>query len=371
MTRPRRVHILGTRGIPNRHGGFEAFTERLAPWLASRGWEVSVYVQLEPGQARGATTWRGVHLVHVPVRHHGARGSIAFDWTSARQAAAQGDALLTFGFNTAVFFLLHRLAGRPHLVNMDGLEWKRPKWSAPVRAWFLVNSWIAGWTATALVADHPEIARRLAGRPFTAPITVIPYGADALGEVSPAPLRPLELVPGAFALVVARSEPENSILEMVRAWSARSRPFPLLVVGDYTASGSAYQQRVRAAAGPDVRFPGPIYDHTTLHALRRHARLYLHGHTVGGTNPSLVEALGAGSATLAHDNVFNRWVAGDAARYFADEAACAAELDALLADADQCEDLGRRARARHAEAFQWSMVLPRYEALLEQLIQGA
>lgn len=367
MSRPqadRRLHVLGTRGIPNRYGGFEAFAERLAPWLAARGWDVTVYCQDEDGGGWREQRWRDVRLVHVPVPHPGARGSVHFDWLSARHAIAEGGTLLTLGYNTAAFFVLHRWAGRPHVVNMGGLDWRRPKWSRPVRAWFYANAWLAGWLATALVADHPEIARLLGDRPGTAPITTIPYGADRTAGADPAPLAHLDVQPDAFGLVIARSEPENSILEIVRAWSATPRGLPLLVLGDYGDSRHAYQRRVREAAGPEVRFPGAIYDRASVAALRAHARLYLHGHTVGGTNPSLVEALGAGSPTLAHDNVFNRWVAGDAACFFSGERHCADVLDGLLGDAPARAALRAAALARHAEAFTWDLVLPRYERLL-------
>ena len=131
----RRVHILGTRGIPNAHGGFEAFAERLAPFLASRGRRVTVYCQRAGSEAGGEREWRGVRLVDVPVSDEGARGSIAFDWLSATQAIREGGTLLTLGFNTAVFFLRHRLAGARHVVNMDGIEGRRAKWSPPIQAW--------------------------------------------------------------------------------------------------------------------------------------------------------------------------------------------------------------------------------------------
>lgn len=363
----RRLHVLGTRGIPNRYGGFEAFAERLAPWLAARGWDVTVYCQDERGRTWRDERWRGVRLVHVPVAHPGARGSIDFDWRSARRAIAEGGTLLTLGYNTAAFFVLHRLARRVHVVNMGGLDWRRPKWPAPVRAWFYANAWLAGWLATAIVADHPEIARLLASRHGTAPIATIPYGADRVAGADPAPLDALGVGPGRFGLVVARSEPENSILEIVRAWSAAPRGLPLVVLGDYADPRNAYQRRVREAAGHEVRFPGPIYDPAAVAALRAHARLYVHGHTVGGTNPSLVEALGAGSPTLAHDNRFNRWVAGEAARYFGGERHCADVLDGLLADDTALARMREAALARHAGAFTWDLVLPQYERLLEEL----
>ncbi len=362
-TRPRRIRILGTRGIPNRHGGFEACVQHLAPWLVERGWHVTVYCQEPPGSACYQDTWRGVVLEHVPAPSHGARGSLWFDAWTTRHAARHDDLMLTMGFNTAVLFPWYRLRGRRHVVNMDGVEWRRAKWSLPVRGWFWCNSWVAGYAANHLIADHPGIARMLARRGWSGRTTMVPYGADSVTHAPEGPLKALSLTPRRYGLVIARAEPENSVLEIVRAWSRAPRTHPLVVLGAYEA-GHAFQAAVRAAAGPDVRFPGALYDPVVVQALRHHARLYVHGHTVGGTNPSLVEALGAGSPVLAHDNEFNRWVAGPGARYFADQAGCEAALTALLDDEAALTAMRSASYVRHAEAFTWEKVLPEYERVL-------
>jgi glycosyltransferase involved in cell wall biosynthesis len=361
--RPRRLRILGTRGIPNRHGGFEACAQQLAPWLVERGWQVTVYCQEDPGAARTTDTWRGVTLERVPAPYRGARGSLWFDAHTAGHAARHDDLLLTLGFNTAVIFPWYRLRGRRHVVNMDGIEWRRAKWSLPVRGWFWVNSWIAGSAAHRLIADHPAIASMLAARGWRHRTTMVPYGAERVESAPLDALTALGLQPRRYGLVIARPEPENSILEIVRAWSASSRGRPLVVLGTYEP-GHRYHAAVRAAAGPDVLFPGAMYDPLAVQSLRHHARLYVHGHTVGGTNPSLVEALGAGSPVLAHDNVFNRWVAGSGARYFSNSAECAAALDALLDDDLALAAMRTASYARHGEAFTWDLVLPAYEQVL-------
>lgn len=370
MATPRRLHILGTRGIPNRHGGFEACVERLAPHLAGHGWDVRVYCQQDGAREWQEDTWDHVTRIHVPVTQTGAPGSVAFDWKSTVRAVADDGLLLTFGFNTGLFFAWPWLKQRPHVVNLDGLEWRRAKWSRPVRGWLYVNAWLATWLPSALVADHPDIAGLFGRRPLARPIVTIPYGADALGDVDPAPVARLGLRSRRFALVVARAEPENSLLEMVTAWSRRMRGIPLVVVGAYDFARHPYHREVRAHASDEVRFVGAIYDRPVLDALRAHARMYLHGHTVGGTNPSLVEALGAGSAVLAHDNRFNRWVAGGAARYFRDVRTCADWLDAILEKTDVLDAMRQAARARHAEAFTWPRVLAAYEDLLASVAAG-
>jgi glycosyltransferase involved in cell wall biosynthesis len=360
----KRLHILGTRGIPARHGGFETFAERLALHLAGRGWEVTVYCQEAGSGAIRTDRWQGVDRVLVPVPGGGVAGTVLFDWRSALRARPQPGVVLTLGYNTAVFFVVHRLRRTTHLVNMDGIEWQRAKWSALARAWLWLNERAACRLADHLIADNPGIARHLAARTPAERITTIPYGADAVVEADPGVPASLGLEPRRYLTVIARAEPENSILEIVRAFARRRRGMRLAVIGAYDAR-VPYQRRVMDAASDEVVFVGPEYGPERLSALRYHALLHVHGHRVGGTNPSLVEALGAGNAVLAYDNPFNRWVAGDGALYFVDEVSCAAQLDRLLADEPLRAALARASVARHRGEFTWSAVLTRYEALLD------
>lgn len=224
-------------------------------------------------------------------------------------------------------------------------------------------------------------------------ITMIPYGSDRVDAADAGLIVPFGVEPGGYAILIARAEPENSILEVVRAWSRKPRGCKLLVLGHYEPD-HAYQRAVQAAASSEVVFPGAIYDKAVVQALRFHARFYVHGHTVGGTNPSLVEALGAGNAVLAHDNSFNRWVAGEGGVYFRGEGECAGWLDRLVGGdasvgastsgeippgpplgkggeegAGSGELLSRlraASRARHGEAFTWERVLGEYEGLLAE-----
>jgi glycosyltransferase involved in cell wall biosynthesis len=249
---------------------------------------------------------------------------------------------------------------------MDGIEWKRAKWSALPRAWFFISEYLGAWFGDHLVADHPEIKAHLARHTAAGPITMIPYGADALEGADATRLSAFGLEPGRFVTVIARAEPENSILEIVSAFSRARRKVKLVVLGHYDVAASAYHRRIVAAASDELVFAGAIYDAPTLSALRYFSRLYVHGHQVGGTNPSLVEALGARNPILAHDNRFNRWVAGPGARYFEGADECARQLDALLADDAALAGMSAASRARHGEAFTWSSVLDQYERLLER-----
>ncbi len=349
--------------MPAAHGGFETFAEHLALHLVQRGWRVTVYCQEEGNGPAVQDEWQGVQRVRIPVAQPGPRGTVVFDWKATLHAATAGDLCLTLGYNTALFCAVLRLRGAPNVINMDGIEWRRDKWGALAKAWFWVNEKAGCWLANHLVADHPEIARHLARNVSGSKITTIAYGADALVGLMDAPVRALGLLPGCYLTLVARPEPENSVLEVVQAFSRRQRGHTLAVLGNYSES-NPYHRAVRAAASAEVRFLGAIYDKPVLQALRVHCSAYVHGHRVGGTNPSLVEALGAGNAVLAHDNRFNRWVAGDAARYFDGVDSCAAALDALLVDESVLRALRMAARQRFEQAFTWPRILQQYETLL-------
>jgi glycosyltransferase involved in cell wall biosynthesis len=368
--RVKRLNILGTRGVPAAHGGFETFAERLSLFLVQRGWKVTVYCQAQGQAPPREDEWQGVRRVHLAVAGNGAASTVLFDWHATRHAACSSDLCLTLGYNTAVFCLLLRLARVPNVINMDGLEWQRAKWGRWIKIWFRLNEWAGCRLGNHLVADHPEIAMHLSRHVAVDKITTIPYGADRLLGLPEAPVRAMGLEPQRYVTLIARAEPENSVLEMVQGFSRRRRGVVLVVLGAYR-DDLPYHCAVRAAASDEVRFLGPLFDQDKVQALRFHSALYFHGHQVGGTNPSLVEALGAGNAIVAHDNRFNRWVAGDAARYFMDADEFARVLDELLVDEAAMASLRAAAVIRHAAAFTWAAVLKDYEALLEDWQPGS
>lgn len=358
---------MGIRGLPARHGGFETFAEQLAPYLSESGWSVTVYCQEEGHGPIRESMWKGIRRVHILVGSDTAVGTIKFDWACISHALRDKPAIvLTLGYNTAIFGIRLRLAGIPNVVNMDGIEWSRQKWSVPARAWLYANDWAGCLVATHLIADHPEIARHLSSRVARRKIATIPYGALIAQDADPAALSELDLEPGTFATVIARPEPENSILEIVEAFSSRPRGVKLVVLGKFEQS-VPYHARVRACASEEVIFPGAIYESRIVRALRRFSIFYVHGHRVGGTNPSLLEAMGAGNAVLAHDNPFNRWVAGDGAIYFNESRHCAAAMEQLLADASKVGRLGQASLRRARETFAWRDVLGAYALLLSDV----
>lgn len=358
------LRILGTRGVPAGHGGFETFAERLSLHLVSRGWQVVVYCQEDGCGPTLEDDWNGVLRARIPVRQNGPKGTIIFDARAILHAAGHQDLVLTLGYNTAVFCTLLRLKGVTNIINMDGIEWSRMKWGPMARAWLWLNDWAGSWLGNHLVADHPRIKDHLASRVPEEKITMIPYGGDEVLSADAGLLVAYDFEPSKFSVIIARPEPENSFLEMVRAFSSKVRGHKLVVLGNFTPERNAFHRQVMNAASAEVVFPGAIYAAPVVQALRFFSRFYLHGHRVGGTNPSLVEALGAGCAVIAHDNHFNRWVAGPEAAYFKDEAECAALFDRLLADDAAVQRMKAASRARFYERFTWEQVLSEYEELL-------
>jgi glycosyltransferase involved in cell wall biosynthesis len=365
------VNILGIRGLPAAHGGFETFAAGLAPYLRDRGWTVNVYCQIDPdkdGNLRPdfEDEWEGIHRIHIGTSKSGSSGSVVFDWRCVRDVLRRPGVDLVLGYNTAIFSILQRLRGRRFAMNMDGIEWRRAKWSVPIKAWFYLNEFIGANVCTIPVADHPEIKKHL-HRHGCSRAVVIPYGSETIGDVASAPVTALGLEPNRYLVSIARIEPENSILEMVRTFSAQPRGLKLVVLGKFE-DGNEYHQKVKRAASDEVYFPGAIYDKSVVTALRRHALAYMHGHQVGGTNPSLVEALGAGNAVIAHDNRFNRWVAGNAQFFFADDASLNAAIIKLAHDPAAVDAARGSAKRQHEEKFLLDSVHAQYVQILEKLI---
>lgn len=358
------LNILGTRGIPAAHGGFETFAEKLALHLVGQGQSVTVYCQSPHGKDLDGREdyWQGVHRVFFGTRRKGRLATLEFDLACVRHVLDRPGVDLVLGYNTAVFNLLQRRHGRKIFMNMDGIEWKRAKWPLTAKVWFFLNEVLGANLCDIPIADHPEIARHVRRRCRTEPV-VIPYGADAVGAADETPVCKLGLDPGEYFLSIARVEPENSILEIVKAHKAADTDMKLVVLGRLDPNNK-YHRKVQTAAAENVMFPGAIYDDPTVKSLRFHARAYCHGHQVGGTNPSLVESLGAGNAIIAHDNRFNRWTAGEGQRYFRNVASCTDHIRSLARDDIALFSARIAARARHAEEFRWPTVLEKYQDLL-------
>jgi glycosyltransferase involved in cell wall biosynthesis len=363
------VRILGIRGVPANHGGFETAAEAIAVFLVDRGWRVVVYCQSEHEGPTFEDEWKGIERVHISAPDTGPASTMRFDWIAVRHAVRHRDLCLTFGYNTAILNVLQRVKGIPQVINMDGIEWSRPRWKRRERAFLYLNERIACRVGNSLIADHPAIAEHLRTRAPSGKITMIPYGAHAITDAPTSPLEDYGLEPGQYLTLIARPLQDNSVLELVRGFSARARGRRLAVLGSYSRH-VPYHREVMAAASDEVDFLGAVYDADVVAALRFHGTGYLHGHTVGGTNPSLVEALAAANPVIAHDNEYNRWVAGPAARYFRSADDVDRQLTTLLENPSLNEEMSRLALLQWHERFRWGRICEQYEQLLTATASG-
>lgn len=361
-----RVAILGTRGIPAGYGGFETFAEQLATRLAARGHQVTVYAE-----ADGAPPADGQHQgVRVRYRRRpawGAASTLAYDCACLWDARRGYDLVYMLGYGAAWACWWPRLFGVPVWINVDGLEWARSKWGRLARAYLRAMEWVASRAATRVIADAQAIAQRFRSLyPRGAPCSFIAYGADLPTGPSRAAddLARWGLVAGEYVLAVARPEPENHVLEIVEGHTLWGGNWPLVVVGNVQPE-APYQKQLLALASDKVRFIGGVYDAGQLLALRIGAACHVHGHSVGGTNPSLLEALACGNLVVAHDNPFNREVARDAAQYFQTSQQLAEALGRVrVLPLAARQVMAARAREIVAQNYTWDLITTQYETLM-------
>lgn len=357
--------ITGIRGLPAAHGGFETFAENLALHLNGLGWSVVVYCQEDTGSFY-QDEWNGIKLIHIPIKYKGAFGTVLFDLKTIIHSFKLKGLILTLGYNTAVFNGLYYLTRRKNVINMDGIEWKRDKWGRVAKTWFWLNERFGCWFGSHLVADHPKIKEHLATRVNAKKITMIPYGAHEVSSADENLLAKYSVNKEDYFLVVARAEPENSILEIVKGFSQYTGTAKLLILGNYDFINNDYHKKIQSCANSNVIFAGAVYDKEVVSALRFYCYAYIHGHQVGGTNPSLVEALGASNAIIAHDNKFNRWVIGEHSLYFKDADSCADILNQIDRNAELRGELVRMSQETYNQRFTWDKILDDYTRLLTE-----
>jgi glycosyltransferase involved in cell wall biosynthesis len=358
-----RIAILGTRGIPPRYGGFETFADELSRRLARRGHDVTVYCRThytDPSLAMVGD----VRVVVLPTIRSKYLDTVAHAFLSAIDAARRGfDAVLFCNAITAAFCGIPKISGARVLLNVDGLERNRRKWSAAGRAAYAISERLSTALPDVVVTDA-EVIRRYYAETFGIEPLVIPYGGDLEPPAGTAALARLGLAPGRYFLYVSRLEPENNALAVVEAYRGARGDLPLVVVGD-APYAAEYIARVKAAADARVLFPGAVYGEG-YRELLFHARAYVQATEVGGTHPALVEAMGAGRIVAYHDSPENREVCGDAGFPFDARRpdTLTRIFDALVDDPAPAAVFGEKARARVHERYRWEAVTDAYEKAL-------
>ncbi len=312
-----KVGILGTRGIPNNYGGFEQFAEYFSCRLAQHGAEVWVYnSHNHPYQH---PEWNGVHIIHCfdPEYMIGPAGPFIYDLNCILDSRNRHfDIILQLGYASASVWHRFLPAGVRIVTNMDGLEWSRSKYGRLMKSFIRRAEQLAVHSSDLLVADSPQIKDYFQST-YGVSSCLIPYGAEILKKPDVTVLQNYALEPDSYFLAISRIQSDNNTEAIIKGFLESGSARQLLLIGSIDHKYGKYLDKRYHAK--NIRFLGGIFDVHLLNQLRYHSRLYFHGHSSGGTNPSLLEAMASRALICAHDNPFNRLILGSDACYFGNE----------------------------------------------------
>jgi glycosyltransferase involved in cell wall biosynthesis len=365
-----RVALIGTRGVPARYGGFETAVEEVGKRLVAMGHDVVVYTR----NREAGADYLGMRLVYLPTIATKFTDTLVHTALSTVHASAclRPDAAIIFNAANAPVAPALRLMRIPYAVHVDGLEWKRAKWNGVAKKYYLQCERIAARTASALIADSRGIVAYYQDRYGLIP-DFIAYGAP---RVSPSPesdarLAGIGIRASQYHLVVARFEPENHVYEIVQAYSRSDASYPLVVVGS-APYAAEYTHAIQDVASNDSRIHliGAVWDQGLLDDLYAGCLTYIHGHSVGGTNPSLLRAVGAAAPVIACDVSFNREVTTADGVYFRTRDDLTQLIDHAEGDEAATRERGVRGQAQVLERYDWDDVARAYEALCSRLVSN-
>lgn len=357
-----KIALLGTVGVPGRYGGFETLAENLVHHHArsARCSAMTVWCSGKDN-AEYPARFESAELRYVGLKANGVQ-SIPYDVVSLWQAIRSShDSIVLLGVSGAMALPLVRLFSRTRIVtNIDGIEWKREKWKGLARAFLRASEWAAVRFSHAVIADNQAIADHVRDA-YGSDCHVIAYGGDhAIAHAGTG--TPPKGAPESYALALCRIEPENNVHTILEAWAQLDTS--LVFVGNWTNSAYGRELKDRYCFHPNLHLLDPVYEPGDLHALRTRASVYVHGHSAGGTNPSLVEMMHFEVPVLAHDCAFNRHSTEGKACYFETPeqlillARGLTPKDAARIGADMREIAQRR--------YTWDLVGEAYFALIEQ-----
>lgn len=362
-----KIAILGTRGIPNNYGGFEQFAEYLALGLVNKGHSVTVYnSHNHPYQER---EWNGVQIQHIydPENKIGTAGQFVYDFLSILDTRKKDfDIILQLGYtSSSVFFDFHPKKSIV-VTNMDGLEWKRTKFSAKVQKFLQWAESLAVKKSHHLVSDSVGIENYLKKK-YEIDSTYIPYGSHLFHDENSSVLEKYGVKPYAYNMLIARLEPENSIETILDGVVQADNDITFLLIGKYETKFGEYLKN-KFSENKNIKFIGGVYDINTLNNLRYFSNLYFHGHTVGGTNPSLLEAMASSSLICANDNEFNSAILEEDAFYFSnsDDVTTVLTTVSYTNHRDKIENNKKKI----TKLYTWKKIVNQYELLFLNLLKN-
>jgi glycosyltransferase involved in cell wall biosynthesis len=377
--RKSRIALLGSRGIPAKYGGFETFAEGVAPALVAEGREV--WVSCEGAAPPRPSEYKGVKLFYFPLKpFRRVFYETIYDIYSLLRASLTCDCVIMLGYGAGFFFFIPKLFRKKIAVNVDGKEWTRGKYNSLEKIVLRASELFALRYADVTIADSRAIQAYLKASRGTE-ATFIPYCVDvpASAPWNPSLLGALHgggelasLESGEYYLIVGRLERENNIGTMVEGFLTAGTDKKLIIVGDFL--DPRYQNEIHALVAhyrghERVTFAGAIYENDVLSMLRQHCCAYLHGHSAGGTNPSLLEAMIARNLIIAHDNPYNREVCDGFALFFNDLASARTSIESVVNQPEACGTVRDGAFDRAKNEYACDRVFHDYEALLDDVLR--
>jgi len=357
------VTVVGTVGLPANYGGFETLVENLARYHDEKALpdEITVYCSSK-SYSEKKDVYLSAKLKYIPFNANGAQ-SIPYDmWSLLSAVWHRSDVILLLGVSGATLLPLIRLLSSARIVtNIDGIEWRRQKWKGLAK-WFLrLSEKVAVRFSHEVISDNAAIAEYVKQAYGVEP-HVIAYGGDHAVQVEATAVEEFEL-PKKYAFSVCRIEPENNVHMVVEAF-AQQDAMPLVMVGNWKGSDYGLALQHKYEANKHIHLLDPIYDIGKLYTLRSHAELYVHGHSAGGTNPSLVEAMHFAKPIFAFDCNFNRATTEDKAIFFSDTKGLT-DLIACIDDV-QKKEVADKMKEIACRRYTWDIVAKQYFELINQ-----
>jgi glycosyltransferase involved in cell wall biosynthesis len=359
-----KVAIIGTHGIPGNYGGFETFAEEISVFFAESNHEVLVQCDHDSYQTE---YFKGVKLFYSSVTK--SQNPFRYYYEGLRIAMRQSDVLIVTGVGGAIFYFINLFYKKILITNTDGIESKRSKWPVTHKIFLKYSERLAVRLSDFVIADSDAIKKHLSATyKFATPkIRTIEYGAPIISSYDQNVIDKYDIRTGGYYLVVCRLEPENNIRMIIDGFLSSDTDKDLVIIGNL--SGNKYDTRlIKECQSNRIRFLGGIYDKSELSTIRFACKAYIHGHSVGGTNPSLLEALGCGNITICHDNVFNREVTADNQLYFNSSGECKERINEVeLMSPAQILKLKESGWDRINNQYNWETVFKKYLNLLEEV----
>jgi glycosyltransferase involved in cell wall biosynthesis len=367
-----RVGMLGLYGMPMTRlhfTGFETGFGEIAPRLATAGHEIVIYCRRGSfPEAMRVPEYRGVRLVYVPSPGGKNFSGLISTFFAVLHALASGRYDIFFFVNVGMghHAALCRMFGKKVVMNVDGLDWTRAKWGPVAKWYFLSAAHSAVRFCTELVTDA-EAMRVFYLERFKKATTMIAYGAYIESSSRPELIAPFHVERDGYYLIASRLIPENHADLIARAFIMSGSKKKLVIAGGANYD-STFHRELRSLVGEQIILTGHIDDQDVIRELHCNCFAYVHGHSVGGTNPSLLKAMGYGNCILALDTVFNREVLADGGIFFPrDEAVLAGEMLALERDPARVAELRLMGPERIRTNYTWEKIARQYDDLFQEV----